>query len=214
MEERLKQYVNALFTGLPNTARAAEVRDEIYANVRDRYHDLVESGMTPEAAYEEAKESIGNTEDIRRFLEESEPDPQAFEKNRKRRAALLGTGVGFLVLAAGFVVLLGSVGAPVIGVFVMFVCCAVGIGLIIYGATAYASPNAPRMSSEEVSEYQQWKAEKLAGEKHTQPYRSLLWILVTIAYFIISFSTGAWGISWIIFLIGAALEKLIEVVMA
>lgn len=214
MEERLREYVNALFADMPDTARATEVRDEIYANVLDRYHDLVSSGMTPQAAYDEAKQSIGDTEDIRRFLEEREPDMEACERNRKWRAAFIGTGVGCLLLAVGFVILLGNVGAPVIGVFLMFVFIALGVGLLIYGSVAYGSMPASRIPISDATEYQQWKAEKMAGEKMGRPYRSLLWLLVTIAYFLISFSTGSWGISWVIFLIGAAIEKLIEVVLS
>lgn len=212
MEQRLRQYVDALFTDMPNTARAAEVRDEIYANVLDRYHDLVSSGLTPQEAFEEAKRSIGNTDDIRRYLEESSPDYDQRERYRQRRAALTGVGVGCVLLGVGFLILLTALGEGVVGVFLLFVFLAVGVGLIIYGQTAYAPRREEWLPREEATEYQQWKAEKLAGERRTGPYRSLLWLIVTILYFLISFTTGAWGISWIIFLIGAAVEKLIEVV--
>jgi hypothetical protein len=39
----------------------------------------------------------------------------------------------------------------------------------------------------------------------------VLWLLIVVAYFLISFGTGAGGITWVIFLIGAAIEQLIKV---
>ena len=41
-------------------------------------------------------------------------------------------------------------------------------------------------------------------------YSSALWLLVVAAYFLISFATGAWYITWIIFLIGAAMEQVVR----
>ncbi|MBC5647672.1 hypothetical protein [Christensenella tenuis] len=40
---------------------------------------------------------------------------------------------------------------------------------------------------------------------------SLLWLAVVILYFGLSFMTGAWYITWIIFLIGAAVHPIVKV---
>ena len=42
---------------------------------------------------------------------------------------------------------------------------------------------------------------------------SILWLLITSIYFIISFATSAWHITWVIFLIGAALHSAIDIVV-
>lgn len=39
-----------------------------------------------------------------------------------------------------------------------------------------------------------------------------LWLLIVVIYFLISFGTGAWHITWLTFLIGAALENIIRAV--
>lgn len=39
---------------------------------------------------------------------------------------------------------------------------------------------------------------------------SALWLMTTVAYFIISFATDAWAISWIIFLIAASIQNVIK----
>lgn len=40
--------------------------------------------------------------------------------------------------------------------------------------------------------------------------KKCLWIAVVIIYFVISFMTGAWAITWLVFLIGAALDQVIS----
>jgi len=41
-----------------------------------------------------------------------------------------------------------------------------------------------------------------------------LWSLILVLYFIISFTTGAWHITWVIFIVGGLLESLINIVSA
>lgn len=40
---------------------------------------------------------------------------------------------------------------------------------------------------------------------------SLLWLVIVILYFGLSFMTGAWYITWVIFLIGAAVHPIVKV---
>lgn len=42
-------------------------------------------------------------------------------------------------------------------------------------------------------------------------WNSALWLVITALYFILSFSTGAWYITWIIFVIGAAVVPIVKV---
>jgi hypothetical protein len=42
---------------------------------------------------------------------------------------------------------------------------------------------------------------------------SLLWLAITIIYLLVSFTTGAWHISWIIFLIGSFVQQSIRTFM-
>ena len=42
--------------------------------------------------------------------------------------------------------------------------------------------------------------------------KSAIWSVITILYIIISFTTHAWHITWVIFLVGAAIEKIIQAI--
>ena len=41
---------------------------------------------------------------------------------------------------------------------------------------------------------------------------SALWMLVLVAYFLVSFATDAWHITWVIFLIGGALSNIVRAI--
>ena len=41
-------------------------------------------------------------------------------------------------------------------------------------------------------------------------YQSAMWLIIVALYFVISFTTHAWYITWLIFLVGAALQQLLK----
>lgn len=214
MEEKLKAYVYACFEDAPKDARTIEVREEICANVLERYHDLLRSGANPEEAYDIARRSVGNVQEILDGLEEAPAFAAIADRNTKLRAAYIGTGVALYILGPGLLIGCGALNAGMLGLVLMFAAVAVATGLCVYGNSVY--PKVPQttarfMSAEEAEEYQQWRAEKYGLDRRRKRYSGILWPLICAAYFIVSFTTGAWYITWVIFIIGAALDKLVEV---
>ena len=61
MREKLIQYVNLLFAGVPGSD---DIRDEILQNTLDRFDDLIFQGKSPEAAYSLAISGIGDINEI------------------------------------------------------------------------------------------------------------------------------------------------------
>lgn len=47
-------------------------------------------------------------------------------------------------------------------------------------------------------------------EERKNAYASAMWLIIVVLFFVLSFATGAWYITWIIFLIGAALNPIIR----
>lgn len=64
MREKLKDYVNALFRGAPDTPRNRELREEILQNTLDRFDDLVAQGCSEDSAYAQAVASIGDVSQL------------------------------------------------------------------------------------------------------------------------------------------------------
>lgn len=217
MEQELRAYVNALFEQAPNSSRTIEVREEIYANVLERYNDLLKSGTPPAQAYELAKSSIGNIQDIFQSLQEPATTDLEAQKMRKHRSIFLSIGMGCWVLAGGSIAIFSMFGLVPVGLILMFVFAAIALAFTVYAATAYKNSPASQYAgvpNDEVEQFQQWKAEKISGERRSKRYSGPFWLLVTVVYFLVSFSTGAWQITWLIWIIGAAVEKLIEVAVA
>jgi len=51
------------------------------------------------------------------------------------------------------------------------------------------------------------------SEKRKKLWHSLLWTATTIIYFMISFTTGAWAWSWMLFLMAASVEQIINLII-
>ena len=61
MKARLKQYVDLLFAGTPDSD---DMKQEILQNTLDRYDDLISQGKSPEAAYRLAISGIGDIHEV------------------------------------------------------------------------------------------------------------------------------------------------------
>ena len=67
MNQKLTQYVDSLFAGLPQSRQASDLREELLANLNDRYEDELAQGTGEEDAFQRAIESLG---DLREALGE------------------------------------------------------------------------------------------------------------------------------------------------
>lgn len=214
MEEKLKAYVYACFEEAPRNASTIETREEICANVIERYHDLLRSGATQEEAYDIARRSVGNVQEVIGGLEEEPLVAAQAATNAKKRGLFIGMAVALYILGPACVVGFSVMDLSVLGVVLLLACVAAATGLCVYANTVYpkVQPLMVRgMSESEAEEFQEWRAEHYSGVQKKKKYSGVLWPLIVAAYFIVSFATGAWGITWIIFIIGAAIDKLVEI---
>lgn len=72
---------------------------------------------------------------------------------------------------------------------IMFTLIAIGVGLLVYSSTIKAG-------FEIMLQIEEYKPKRV--KERNNPYRSLYWIIVVIAYLLISLLTFAWHITWII----------------
>ena len=206
MREQLIQYVNLLFAGSTGTY---EMHQEILQNTLDRYDDLIAQGKTPEAAYRLAIGGIGDINEVLGTIPVSPAPGPAPEKpavpktaspenrNKKWMRAL---AIGLYICCVIPVMILGSVGSGVLGVCLMFVMIAVATVLIIL------SPEKKEENAEEASD----------DEPKTKLGKALksIWGLVTLGiYLSISFHTGAWYITWLVFPIMGAVAGIVQAAM-
>jgi len=63
-----------------------------------------------------------------------------------------------------------------------------------------------------VEDFKKWNREKNEDRSLMGAVNGAVWALTLTAYFVISFLTGAWYISWLIFIIGGAVSNIVRAV--
>ena len=61
-----------------------------------------------------------------------------------------------------------------------------------------------------VEEFKEWKQNNKQKNKASEAIVGSFWLIAVCVYIVVSFMTGAWHITWIIFLIAAAIASLIR----
>ena len=211
MKDKLRNFIESLFEDAPKNKQTIELKEEMLQNLIDKYNDLVDSGKSSEAAYNIATASIGDIHELIRQIEKREENNPLFEQNydkgRKRFALLLSISVMLYILCVVPVILLDD---SVLGVVIMFVMVAIATGLILYNNMT--KPKYLKKDSTVVEEFKEWKANSTEKNTLYQSITKVMWSCITILYFIVSFLTMAWHITWIIFLIGSAIQGIIRAI--
>jgi len=177
-------------------------------NLEDKYRDLLAEGKTPEVAFNVAVAGIGNVSSLLRQLEDdfiSEPEKEKHEKAQRKSAMLTAIAVMLYILSPLPILIRSNV--PM-----MFVIIAVATGLLVYNNMT--KPKYFKESDSMVEEFRQWQSETQEHKQMRNAISSALWSLIVVLYFVISFTTYAWHITWIIFVAGAAIESLISLFFA
>ena len=199
MREQLISYVDLLFAG---AEQSGDMKDEILQNTLDRYDDLLSQGKSPQAAYSLAISGIG---DISELLQNSEaapatPSPAAPVDRIKNKKLMQAAAIGMYICCPIPVIALSSIDST-IGIALMFLLIAAATVLIILSGDGKKETKADCGCK--------------SGKKN--PMRKAIDKIITTVglcvYFLISFATGAWYITWLIFPIMAATEHLINAIL-
>lgn len=211
MEAKLRAYVETLFEQAPKTRKAYELKEEMIQNLVEKYHGLCDEGKSEEAAYNIAVNSIGDTGELIAGLSEPVPALTPEEERKKNRyASLTALAVALYILSVIPLVSLSQVGSGTLGLSIMLAFIAAATGLLIY--ISMTRPRYYKTEDTMVEEFKEWKHTKDSRGEVLKSIGSALWMLTIVTYFIISFGTGAWHITWIVFLIGAAIQQIIKAI--
>lgn len=208
MEEKLRQHVENLFADAPKSRKMLELREEIFTNLKEKYYDLRETGASEEEAYDIVKSSIGDVDELISSANDPVANKAQTEAERRRSARLVAIAIMLYILSPVAIIILGSMNQPIIGLTIMFALIAVATGLLVYNSSL--RPKYEKMDDTMVEEFKQWQDESKHKNEKRSAYLGAFWSLIVALYFIISFATMAWYITWIIFLIGAAVEQIIK----
>ena len=218
MEDKLRNYVDGLFARTVSTQKAIELKEEMIQNLTDKYNDLLAEGKAPEAAYNIAVAGIGDVSGLLSELEEEdmyEPDMAEYEAARHKSAMLTAIAVMMYILSVLPAIILDAFGSRFglsIGVPVMFVIAAAATGLLVYNNMT--KPKFRRGAASMVQEFREWQVGVSDRKTLRRAISGAFWSLLVALYFIVSFATSAWRVTWILFLLGVAVEAIINIIFA
>lgn len=207
MKEKLRVYIENLFQDAPKNRKTVELKEEMLQNLIDKYRDLMAEGKSEEAAYNIAIASIGDISDLIDELNKNKADihsPVEMEKQHKKSAMLVSVSIMLYILS----VIPLFIFQNEFGLILMFIIVAAATGLIIYNDMT--RPKYQKLDDTLVEEFKEWKTTNSKNNSLYKAISSALWLCTTAIYLAISFSTSAWHITWIIFLIAAAIESIIK----
>ncbi len=217
MNEKMRAHIETLFEKAPGTRKAYELKEELLANSEERYQDLVASGVSQEDAFKHVISSIGNVTELFQGLEEAnEKDRQEIEDRLNKNAVIKSAAIGLYIF--GVVVFFGCaftggrilprIDMTAMGIVLMLLIDIVPTCMLIYVGARY--PKYMRKEDTIVEEFKEWKSDTLKNKSVKNAAIAVLWTFILLIYFAVSFFTFAWYATWIIFLAGACLHAIIE----
>lgn len=203
MEKRLVNHIDILFNSMPQNENTNEVKEEILQNSIDKYYDLINEGNDAETAYSKTVASIGDIHGL--FANNRNDIEQKIEKQRKKSALFVTISVIMYICSIIPCIIFSEFGLDILAVSLMFAMIAVATGLLIYnGMTKYK----PVPEETMVNEFKQWQSGKPSDKQIKTQVSGIIWSIILILYFVISFLTGAWYVTWVLFLVGIAVEQI------
>ena len=210
MRDQLTQYVNLLFAG--NTD-AEDIRMEILQNTLDRYDDLIAQGKTPEAAYRLAISGIGDIGELLDgqaapvYSQASYQQPPVCTEDTTLEKLGLDLSRTMRAIAVGLYILspIPLIGLDMLGMDVLGVCLTLAIV-----AAATVLMVLFRRKKEEPMDYERREVSSDHRKNLKKSINSLISTIGLVLYFIVSFATGAWYITWLIFPIIGAVKGLVN----
>ena len=204
MKDKLIQYVDLLFAGAQD---CEDIKQEILQNTLDRYDDLIAEGKVPEAAYRLAIAGIGDINEILgtkhqpspAYPQPAAPSEQGDTPGKKLLRAI---AVALYILGPIPLFVLDEMGMDVIGLCGTLSIVAVATVLMILGAKK-REPKAEFVNTEHQDPQTELK----------KSISSLIWTTGIALYFLLSFATNAWHVTWVVFLIIPAVQSLIKALL-
>ena len=205
MIEQIKEHINFLLQNAPKTRYVEELREEILADCMEKYADLIASGMSPGEAYKEVISGIGDIQELlSHFEEDKAKNSSSVHAGKSKNAVYILAGICFYIIAAVASAIYRFVGFQRLGSLTMFSSLTVGTVLIIYGIwlilPKYLDKHGKTNMNNDIE-----NNKKLLGYAS-----STLWSIMAVLYVIISFTSNAWHVTWVIFIFGAAIQCLLS----
>lgn len=206
--EKVESYVKELFKNAPNTKKTRELKEELLLDLNEKYSDLIKDGKTETEAYKEVVSGIG---DIEELININQYDVNS-EDIRKKNALVVSICVGLYMLSFIVAIILDEIlnlDDAITGIS-FFAICGLSTCILIYHNMS--KPNYVKKNDTMVEEFREWKNNKNKTSEIKKSVVAIMWSMIVVLYFILSFTTYAWYITWVLFIIGALINQIINLI--
>lgn len=209
MIEELKKYIDELFAAAPKTRAAYELKEELMTNSTERYFDLVEDKIPEREAFDIVINSIGDINQL--FVhEEAKAKAQPVNDAALKKAALYKSlAIGMYIIGfCAMVAIEQFTPFATLGFIVMMIIAAIATSILVYAGMAY--PKYKKTDDTVVEEFKEWNNSQKKKKSIQGSVNTIIWMIILVLYFLISFTTMAWHITWVIFLIGVCAQAIVN----
>lgn len=226
--EQIRNYVEALFSALPKTGELLRIKQEMLANLEEKYAALLAEGKNENEAMGAVIASIGSADELRAELGFSEDpavnpvaepvsapahDPALLAEYRSyldHQHLFIAIAVALFILSPIMYQVFEGLGDNIFGQVAMFGAIAAGVVLIIFGSRRddyYEDVLG-------LGRKEHGDAAPTSGKRNrlTALFASLAFPIATVVYLCLGFSADLWHPGWIIFVICGVLTGAIAAI--
>ncbi|HOE08698.1 MAG TPA: permease prefix domain 1-containing protein [Treponemataceae bacterium] len=221
MNKKIKNYVDVLFGDVPKTKKSQELKEEILANMSDRFDGYIAQGKSENQAYSQSVTDLGDIDEMLSSIAPERELKPKIDEYRVRRARNIAIAVAMYILGVIMLISLGALpgilgfyqwedAGGVVGLICLLSLAAGATALIIYTTMSVPQDVAPYLQDDDDDE----KIFKGDSSQRALIYSSILkfyWLAVVALYLLISFRTFQWHITWIIFPVAAIFAQGIKI---
>lgn len=215
MNAKIKNYVDVLFSDIPRTKKAQELKQEILSNMNDRFNAYIAEGKTESQAYSLAVAEQGDIDAALADLAPATELKAKIDAYRTLKARNTAIAVALYILSPAVLILFSCLPAlfgfkdedmaVIVGLILMFLCIAAATGLLIFTRMSIPQDVEPYMPK--TDDKQPIFSNNSKKGRLFNSVLGLYWSVVTIIYLVVSFTTMAWHITWLIWLIASAVHQ-------
>lgn len=134
MLDKIRTYIDNSFTGINETKKVKELKDELFENLKEKYNDQIQDGKTEQEAYNSVISGIGDLSELIESVKEPYSLPSELIEEKKKRALRASIAVALFIISPFlFVVSVVSFSIePTIAILLMLILIALGVGLLVY----------------------------------------------------------------------------------
>ncbi len=118
------------------------------------------------------------------------------DNTKNKSARNISISVALYIISVVFLIGLSTIAKPILGLCIFLIIVAIATGIIVYNSIINKKP----------------KRELTKNEIMVKHINQVISIIIVIIYFIVSFMTMAWHITWILFLVNGLLEEIVKLI--